>query len=174
MLSLSAAFELPLNAPAMKAMLEHSKQNFGPLPSELRPHRVRSRTSSRPSPYPLRPRAAPDQSRSTLPGKPFASPEELFPAPAALQEISVHHNISLVPQERSFDGKPFFSSAADAEPSKVEKSALGVPRPRVKSGVKRPTVGLSKRGTGKTSKPSASKTSTSSDKENVSQSVVIT
>ena len=37
----------------MQALLEHSVQTYGPLPSDLRPRRrVRSRTSSRASPYP--------------------------------------------------------------------------------------------------------------------------
>lgn len=36
----------------MKALLEESLQNYGPLPSELRPRRIRSRKDSRPSPYP--------------------------------------------------------------------------------------------------------------------------
>ncbi len=36
----------------MQALLKHSVQSYGPLPSELRPRRVRSFTSSRPSPYP--------------------------------------------------------------------------------------------------------------------------
>jgi len=36
----------------MQALLEHSVQSYGPLPSELRPCRIRSCTSSRPSPYP--------------------------------------------------------------------------------------------------------------------------
>lgn len=36
----------------MKALLEDSRQNYGPLPSELRPRRIRSRKDSRPSPYP--------------------------------------------------------------------------------------------------------------------------
>lgn len=40
----------------MKALLEDSLQNYGPLPSELRPRRMRSRKDARPSPYPqLRP-----------------------------------------------------------------------------------------------------------------------
>ncbi|KAI0357590.1 hypothetical protein OH77DRAFT_1519472 [Trametes cingulata] len=48
------SFQPPKEPAVMQAMLEHSQKNYGPLPSELRPHRVRSRTSSRASPYPLR------------------------------------------------------------------------------------------------------------------------
>jgi hypothetical protein len=39
----------------MQALLQHSDQTYGPLPSELGPRRVRSRTQSRASPYPSRP-----------------------------------------------------------------------------------------------------------------------
>ena len=46
------AFEPPRNPDGMKALLEHSKTSYGPLPSELRPRRTRTRTLSRPSPYP--------------------------------------------------------------------------------------------------------------------------
>ncbi|OBZ78004.1 hypothetical protein A0H81_01655 [Grifola frondosa] len=46
------SFQPPTNPSGMQAMLEHSQKNYGPLPSELRPRRVRSRTSSRASPYP--------------------------------------------------------------------------------------------------------------------------
>ncbi|KAI0324969.1 hypothetical protein GY45DRAFT_1390266 [Cubamyces sp. BRFM 1775] len=66
------------------AMLEHSQKNYGALPSELRPHRVRSRTSSSASPYPLRnqrsalsldkPRSSPIQVFTDAPSTPFAAP----------------------------------------------------------------------------------------------------
>ncbi|KAF9482957.1 hypothetical protein BDN70DRAFT_892146 [Pholiota conissans] len=45
-------FQAPAEPAGMQALLEYSVQNYGPLPSELRPRRMRSRTSSRPSPYP--------------------------------------------------------------------------------------------------------------------------
>lgn len=45
------SFPTPRHPAEMRALLEHSVQSYGHLPSELRPHRVRSRTSSQPSPY---------------------------------------------------------------------------------------------------------------------------
>jgi serine/arginine repetitive matrix protein 2 len=44
------AFEPPAHRSGMRALLEHSRETYGPLSAELR--RIRSRTSSRPSPYP--------------------------------------------------------------------------------------------------------------------------
>ena len=44
------AFEPPKTPTSMQALLEHSLKSFHPLPSDLRPRRVR--TTSRPSPYP--------------------------------------------------------------------------------------------------------------------------
>lgn len=47
------AFQAPEEPSGMQTLLDHSLQTCGPLPSDLRPcHRVRSRTSSRASPYP--------------------------------------------------------------------------------------------------------------------------
>lgn len=70
-----AVFQPPREPVAMQAMLVHSqkKLNYGPLPSELRPHRVRSRTSSKASPYPLRAIRA-----AISPGKPRSSPMQVF------------------------------------------------------------------------------------------------
>lgn len=48
----SSAFNPPHHLEGMKALLEESLLNYGPLPSELRPRRMRSRKDSRPSPYP--------------------------------------------------------------------------------------------------------------------------
>ncbi|KZV76739.1 hypothetical protein PENSPDRAFT_342049 [Peniophora sp. CONT] len=45
------SFNPPLTTSDMRALLAHSQQNYGPLPSELRAFRIRSRTSSRVSPY---------------------------------------------------------------------------------------------------------------------------
>jgi serine/arginine repetitive matrix protein 2 len=50
---LCLAFQAPEEPSGMQALLEHSVQTYGPLPSDMRPRRrVRSRTSSRASPYP--------------------------------------------------------------------------------------------------------------------------
>ncbi|KAI5117598.1 hypothetical protein M0805_006712 [Coniferiporia weirii] len=45
-------FEPPRHPAGMQALLEHSLNTYGPLPSELRGCRRRTRTLSRPSPYP--------------------------------------------------------------------------------------------------------------------------
>ena len=51
-LTIALAFDPPHHPSGMRAILEHSLQNYGPLPSELRLRHVRSRVNSRPSPYP--------------------------------------------------------------------------------------------------------------------------
>jgi hypothetical protein len=61
-----AAFEPPAHRSGMRALLEHSRQTYGPLPAELR--RIRSRTSSRPTPYPQPQRAV--RVSSSLPRAP--------------------------------------------------------------------------------------------------------
>ena len=66
------SFQPPHHPSGMKAMLEHSQQNYGPLPPELRCHRVRSRTYSRPSPYPQRIVKPPSPERSS----PQSSPQK--------------------------------------------------------------------------------------------------
>ena len=88
----------------MQALLEYSVQNFGPLPSELRPHRVRSRTSSRASPYPqarvAKATQLPEKTRST---KTTLSPEAVRRTKKStadsertpvLQQHSVNHNLA--------------------------------------------------------------------------------
>ena len=53
------AFQAPEEPSGMQALLAHSVQTYGPLPSDLRSaRRVRSRTSSRASPYPQQSRNA--------------------------------------------------------------------------------------------------------------------
>ena len=62
------AFSPPRHPAGMQALLQHSLENYGPLPPELR--RIRSRTQSRPSPYPqarpIKTSISPDQSRPFL------------------------------------------------------------------------------------------------------------
>jgi serine/arginine repetitive matrix protein 2 len=99
----------------MQALLEHSVQSYGPLPSELRSRRVR--TSSRTSPYP--------QSRVS---KITISPDQIRPthveevpkalATPVLQEVKVNMNVksSAVPSLEAI--KPFSTMFLDVEPSK--------------------------------------------------------
>lgn len=163
----------------MKAMLEHSQQNYGPLPSELRPYRIRSRTSSRASPYPtrtLKSTLSPERQRSSVfvedshheynVSKPFAS---LLPAPA-LQEISVNPNLSFLSTIPVLNVKQFSPFSCDVDdvpqkPSDVNK--MGLPaRPRVTSSARRTALGWTKRSTGKSS--------SSEQKENASQGSIAT
>ena len=103
-----------LNHPAgMRALLEHSVQNYGPLPSELRPRRVRSRTSSRPSPYP------PNRFvKITISPEKTITPAMEVKVPTAtpvLRQVPVDANrLSVAP---SIDAlKPFSPLAVDIEP----------------------------------------------------------
>ena len=146
----------------MKALLEHSRKNYGPLPSELRPHRVRSRTSSRASPYPLRAmrstlspervRTSPMQVFTDAPSKPFAAP-----VPAAeqsiLREVQWSANVHApTPPPALGEIKPFSPFNMDVNTSKQGKNAMGLPaRPRVTSSTRRAALGWSKRSTGKSS-----------------------
>ena len=95
----------------MQALLEHSQKNYGPLPSDLRPRRIRSRTSSRASPYPL-----PNHRSSFSPDEPIyvhadASPE-LRVSPqqptsfCALREVStLQHELRCIHGQR-LNGHP--------------------------------------------------------------------
>ncbi|KAI0794946.1 hypothetical protein C8Q75DRAFT_791510 [Abortiporus biennis] len=167
------SFEPPRNRYGMQAMLEHSQKNYGPLPSELRPHRVRSRTSSRASPYPARTIKAtmsPERSRS-IPredslsqllnvSKPFASPPviALLPSPGPLHQVNVNTNLSSHPP--TLDVKPFTPFAVELDKSSFNEApplppllkSNGLPaRPRVTSSARRSAFGWSKRSTGKSS-----------------------
>ncbi|KAF7791167.1 hypothetical protein EIP86_002178 [Pleurotus ostreatoroseus] len=139
------SFEPPSNRNGFKALLEHSKQTYGPLPSELRPHRVRSRTSSRASPYPLRsPRSvvSPERVKASMSfGRPFASPRDRS---LPLQSISIDPNISMYSIPPAVDIKPFPSFAVELETSK-DKSLVDVPRQRVTSSARRNALGWKKR-----------------------------
>lgn len=176
----------------MAAMLEQSQKTYGPLPSELRAHRVRSRTSSRASPYPVRSRrvsfTAEQEAYIFSTGKPFASPDEheSEQSMGPLRDISINPNISnpklSVPEATKpgikvfspppvVDTQPFssFNVHVDAE-KPVAKAGNPLPRPRVNSNVRRTALGWSKRSTGKggiaKTNNATSKTSTGSEKEN--------
>lgn len=151
LLSTFAAFDPPRHPSGMRAMLQHSLQTYGPLPSELRPRRVRSRTSSRVSPYP---------SSRTL--KVSASPElvtksqsEIYrnAISAPLHEIPVNSNaMPVVPPSMNFP-KTFSAPPIPDEPElKGTADASGLPvGSRVGSTARRPALGWAKRGAGKPS-----------------------
>ncbi|OSC98903.1 hypothetical protein PYCCODRAFT_1470720 [Trametes coccinea BRFM310] len=169
------SFQPPREPAVMQAMLEHSQKNYGPLPSELRPHRVRSRTSSRASPYPLRsmrssfspekpPRSSPIQIFTDVPSKPFAAPLQEAPV---LREVQRDANTFMASPAPALDEiKPFSPLHIELDTSKQGKAAFGLPsRPRVTSSTRRAALGWSKRSTGKSS--------TQDCKENISSSMII-
>ncbi|TBU22804.1 hypothetical protein BD311DRAFT_822465 [Dichomitus squalens] len=153
------SFHPPREPIAMQALLEHSQKNYGPLPSELRPHRVRSRTSSRPSPYPLRSmrsltspertRSSPMQVFTDAPSKPFAAS---LHDQTVLREVQRNTNVDVpTPPPVLGEIKPFTPFNVELETSKQGKNAIGLPaRPRVTSSTRRAALGWSKR-TGKSS-----------------------
>lgn len=145
----------------MQAMLEHSQTHFGPLPSELRAHRVRSRTSSRASPYPLRnrvslspekpKRASPIQVFTDVPSKSFAAASR---DSVVLREVKRSVNVPPMPTPPPALGeiKPFTPFNVELDTSKVKqgKNGMGLPaRPRVTSSTRRAALGWSKRSSGK-------------------------
>jgi len=143
-----SAFQVPNHPAGMQVLLEHSVQNYGPLPSELRPLHVRSRTSSRPSPYPL--------NRffkiTTISPEKTTAPVTEVKVPTTtpvLRQVPV--NMLFVAP--SIDAlKPFLPLAVDIKPKR--KNAFGLApnvRPRVGSTARRTALGWSKRSTGKAS-----------------------
>lgn len=173
------AFQPPYDKSGMQAMLEHSKQNYGPLPSELRPYRVRSRTSSRASPYPVRAlkstfspehTRSPRSSRVSMVFEDYSAKSFLSFDPnqtAPLTEVT--RNVNVISPPPVLEVKAFTPFAVNvSEVVKPEKNTIGVPpRPRVTSSARRTALGWSKRSTGKSS-------SSKEQKENISQGTLAT
>ncbi|THH16199.1 hypothetical protein EW146_g4403 [Bondarzewia mesenterica] len=144
------SFEPPAHPTGMQAMLEHSKQTYIPLSSALRPRRrTRSRTHSRPSPYPRAAERSPIRHRSPA-------------AVAPLQDRTVNSNISMI-QVLPFDPE-----------KEVNLKNFGLPaRPRVGSNARRTALGWSKRSTGRGSKENRNKEN-KENKENTSYGSIAT
>ncbi|KAJ6505350.1 hypothetical protein C8R45DRAFT_861122 [Mycena sanguinolenta] len=124
------AFSPPKHPEGMQALLQHSVQNYGPLPSELGPRRVRSRTSSRASPYPARQAhgtVSPEQPQRPSP----ADLHRVFVTNTALQPVGVNTNVDMSPT---------------AVVSPKRETGWGV-RPRVASAARRSALGWAKRST---------------------------
>ncbi|GLB36845.1 hypothetical protein LshimejAT787_0311320 [Lyophyllum shimeji] len=159
------SFEPPRHPAGMQALLEHSVQNYGPLPSELRPRRMRSRTSSRPSPYPQ------TRINKVTPLSPEKTPPAMTDnitrsvATPVLQDKPVNRNIiSVAPSLEAL--KPFSPLVVDLEPKR--ENAFGLApnaRPRVGSNARRTALGWAKRSTGKSS---------TDQKENVGRGTIMT
>ncbi|KXN81385.1 hypothetical protein AN958_04774 [Leucoagaricus sp. SymC.cos] len=164
------SFKPPHHAEGMKALLEHSVQNYGPLPSELRPRRARSRRDSRPSPYP--------QSR---PIKVFNSPEPIqpstLPVPIARPPTALTLQVTAPPAPVFSEPPRVFPDTGNLNTMGSRLENLRTTKSRVGSNAKRTGLGWTKReSTNKgladanavSGKPSISTTTASTDqKENV-------
>ncbi|KAI0084592.1 hypothetical protein BDY19DRAFT_519961 [Irpex rosettiformis] len=160
------SFQPPKNKTAMRELLEESKQNYGPLPSELRPHRVRSRTSSRVSPYPVRPRIKFSPERKS-PGVPFSSGNDAPVSNMALREISINPHFPELSQPSTLDFKSLPQLTVQPETSKPDKDTARAVRPRVTSGARKATV------TKRTRKSSNKSDKENTSKENTSRSSIM-
>ncbi|KAI0309656.1 hypothetical protein OF83DRAFT_1179371 [Amylostereum chailletii] len=134
------SFDPPEHPVGMRALLEHSQQTYGPLPSDLRPRRIRSRTSSRASPYPqTQPRLI----------KVSISPATARPSPVRpefmLQERTVNQNVAT-----EGEVSPYVPAK---EKDNQGKMSNGLPaRPRVGSNARRTALGWAKRSAGRENK----------------------
>ncbi|KAG1723926.1 uncharacterized protein EDB91DRAFT_1171738, partial [Suillus paluster] len=151
------SFDPPRQPASMQALLEHSLQNYGPLPSDLRPRRMRSRVISRPSPYPRTIKTsftsspATEQVRAAI----VAAVAENAPndtvraqvQPKALQQISVNPNIMSPAIDNTKAGEVMKDVAMS--PGKPERVFGVPPRPRVGSVARRAALGWAKRSTGR-------------------------
>lgn len=158
----------------MQALLQHSIENYGPLPPDLR--RIRSRTQSRPSPYPqnrsIKTPISSDQTRSSITDTARSFSSLKTPGQtsvAALQQVSINPNIispvppSPLPDAAKKLNSPFVPQFDNSELVKTF-GLPPAPRPRVPSNARRSALGWSKRSTGK-----------SSNKENnISQGLIMT
>lgn len=149
----------------MQALLAHSLQNYGPLPSELRPRRIRSRTQSRPSPYPqprlVKTSLSPDEPRPTL-----VDTTHSFVTSHPLQQVSVNANVpSAAPALDNLKPmSPFMPELNDSKRDSLFGQAPAM-RPRVASNARRTALGWAKRSTGK---------SAAENKENIGQGMMMT
>jgi len=150
------SFQPPYHPSGMKAMLEHSQQNYGPLPHELRCHRVRSRTYSRPSPYPQRIVKSASPERPSPPPSPRKQEENVADITVVmiaqpLQPKSININ-SKTPAPAIKGLNPISPFVVEFDQSKGDKSFNERTfRPRVTSSTRRAALGWSKRNTGKSS-----------------------
>lgn len=156
----TAAFDPPSHIPGMRALLEHSQQNYGPLPSELRAFRIRSRTSSRVSPYQAA-RAAKMSSTSSSASPTnapvfsapahsvFTAPEPV--APSVLKDRATATNTPHAAQGKK-SKKHELPDISPFAPENMSKLSNGLPRARVNSSSRRNNLGWAKRSVGKENK----------------------
>jgi len=149
LLTRSAAFEPPAHRSGMRALLEHSRQTYGPLSAELR--RIRSRTSSRPSPYPQPQRAIKICLSPSIAGPEahtVAAPK-LAPSPAP-SVIPTPILVSQPLQQRTVNKNTIAARVSSLVPGKNAKGDPGpLSQSRPSSNARRSAPGLIKRGIGK-------------------------
>ena len=152
----------------MRALLEHSVQSYGPLPSEFRPRR--SRTFSRPSPYPKKRISKPtllvDQSNGSQ-----VEIKESSATPVLRSLPLISNIVSAAPTLQAF--KPFSPLVVDTGESKAESKVSTLPsqnRPRVGSTARRTALGWSKR----SGKSSTGQKENVVGKENVGVGMIMT
>ena len=186
MLNFDATAFTPPNHPAgMQALLEHSQKSYVPLPSDLRPRRVRSRTSSmnRPFPYPrniYHQRSSSQSStgsrRSSVDMSAPSMPNSSFDKSRALQAIPVSQNFASPPPalanlapfspftlnlSRS-EENPNMTSIQVAPPSVIKPAA----RPRVGSAARKTPLGWAKKRTPKSKGTATEGKQLNANKEN--------
>ncbi|KAI0300079.1 hypothetical protein B0F90DRAFT_1817688 [Multifurca ochricompacta] len=141
------SFEPPAHRSGMRALLEHSRQAYGPLTAELR--RFRSRTNSRPSPYPqphrtikvsLSPSAVPAGAPTLLlpESKPTLAPPAPASAPHALQPRAVNPNM--------------VAEMTSLVTEKIKGDSGSLVQSRLGFNARRSATGWAKRGVGKENK----------------------
>ncbi|KZV76755.1 hypothetical protein PENSPDRAFT_342582 [Peniophora sp. CONT] len=155
------SFNPPLTTSDMRALLEHSQQNYGPLPSELRAFRIRSRTSSRVSPYQAARAAKMSSTSSSASPAPvvpvftapahsvFTAPEPV--APSVLKDRTANTNTPHAAQGKK-SKKHELPDVSPFAPENMSKLSNGLPRARVNSNSRRNNLGWAKRSNGKENK----------------------
>lgn len=132
----------------MRALLDHSRETYGPLSAEFR--RIRSRTNSRPSPYPQPQRAVkislsplttgPEVDKSVAPKPTPAPAPSASPAPIQSQTL----------RQRTVNLNTTATGVSSWVPGKIAKGDPdSLSQPRSGSGVRRSVLGWAKRGVGK-------------------------
>ncbi len=104
----------------MRALLEHSHKTYGPLSAELR--RIRSRTNSRPSPYPQPQRAVKISLSPLTMGPEVATSVALNPAPATPSASPAPILASQALQQRTVNINTAATGVSSLVPGKTAKS----------------------------------------------------
>ncbi|KAL1696581.1 hypothetical protein GGG16DRAFT_85014 [Schizophyllum commune] len=155
------SFDPPRHPAGMQALLEHSIQNYVPLPADLRAARARIRTESRPSPYPQRVagRISKQSIVSLQERNPSTKDLNRVAVDSPLREVTVDKNASpaavLSPKKKNAAVEPSAENAWGLAPDA---------RPKIGSAARRAALGWTKR----------SNKSSAGQKENVGQGTLAT